>query len=190
MQVDSIVLNHICKWIDDPKTFYNFALVSIKALNVAMLNKVEKMDQFSLKNTIIDDDGEDCYITTNTRLPNGNLHGKQSYLCSYAATGDQYSYYYNGVFIADVSWDYDGYQTTCFLTRCYCDCSKDVPRDFFQTNVDLTGFIMSSSDRKVGNAMCKKCECGRCSQEVWVDKPSLDQKFIVALPELQSTLLQ
>lgn len=75
----SDVIQLIGLYIDNPKTFYNFALVCKKFAFVCKLISVIKMNRFALPGG--KDDFSECGVDTYRWyvLPNGNYHGPYRY---------------------------------------------------------------------------------------------------------------
>ena len=90
------VLYVIAQCIDDPPTWFNFALVSMTSARICKELEAQKMDQFAVHHS-----GEDCHgsITCTwsyQTLPNGNMHGKSVSSFDFDCK-DQIYWYYNGV---------------------------------------------------------------------------------------------
>ena len=64
---DNVVLDVICKQIDDPLTYFNFSILNIKCHRIAMLNRESKLDGFTREIA------EGTYYKT--VFPDGMLHG-------------------------------------------------------------------------------------------------------------------
>lgn len=162
---DINVLDHICKEINDPKTYFNFAQVCKKSAKIATLHRYEKMDEFSIMKTEIDDSGEDCYVNVSRRLPNGNLHGKQYNSCSYAHIGDSSTYYFNGTMVGYAFWD-EGVH--CWITHYNCKCYslKDM-KDYVYKNINLYNFVI---DKQTALKKCINKVCNKCNSEYYFIK--------------------
>lgn len=91
MFFDEGVLNVICNFIDDPKTFFAFSQVCRRAARVCKLYEERKMDQFvRFKNCCAA--GGVCILTTTRTLPNGTKHGLQlnQFMLGYEMTKKKY----------------------------------------------------------------------------------------------------
>ena len=120
MNFDTNILNVICEHIDDPKTYFNFALVCRKTRYVTELHKNNKMDEFSIKYVKTIDHG--MVKVVERRLPNGKLHGVKVFFW----TSDiQFNMYYNGICLG--TWwcsHYEGLGQEITITYFKCDCAK------------------------------------------------------------------
>ena len=159
MIFDNNVLNIICIFIDDPKTFRNFAIACRKTNYITNLQVDDKMTLFSEKQVVDYHGISIIHRDVKRKLPNGNLHGKQ--LCSDFYV-DMYSLYYNGIHLAE--WYYEEYDNwiDCYVTHRKCNCTKDFPNSYTIEKIKLKNYhLISKNDKKYN---CEKC--GSCKKEV------------------------
>ena len=161
MNFDTNILNVICEHIDDPKTFFNFALVSHKTRYVIELHKNNKMDQFTIEHV---KQSTNYFKHVERRLPNGKLHGIKVCYCS-NIFADDFAIYHNGICL--VKWwsrHCKGLGEKIFITFFKCDCTKgkSVQNSYITDKIGLDGY-------KVIETMTLKCNrCGIDNlKEMW-----------------------
>lgn len=93
-------------WIDDPQTFYNFALVNKIAKEACEEFRAMKMYEFSnIKEYVL---SEFLAYTIFKILPNGNIHGISTHgyqdIDNGGCSSDFVDYYYNGKLISTTSY--------------------------------------------------------------------------------------
>ena len=148
MSFDANIFNIICEHIDDPKTFFNFALVSHKTRYVTELHKNNKMDQFTIRHTNHDCSGYKCI---ERRLPNGKLHGINAYSCS-KLDCDDFAIYHNGIRLGKWSIYYKVLIQIKFL-KCNCTKGKSVQNSYITDKIGLSGYeVIERMTLK-----CKRC---------------------------------
>ena len=179
MIFDTNVLNEICKYIDDPTTFINFALICSKARYVAKLNKRNKMDQFCKKKGFrkgIQDADETRINFTVSRLPNGSYHGLQkAYYHDSNGYYDYYYYLYNyGILAAEWKGETGNkYKETYYnnfdrvIISYQCDCTRDVVCNYEGIDFNQYDFYMESKEEY----KCNRCNnIGILEKKLWFKK--------------------
>lgn len=188
MIFDNNVLNNICKYIDNPLTFYNFSIANSKLANISRLHKNNKMVEFSRK--IVRDDF--CNVDEFIRiveyvLPNGNLHGIQYYGTQLINHDDKYELYYNGIKLAewilteeqDEFWYYIKY----YNHTCFDNYGNGSIKEYTHSKIDLIDFNLYHSIN--GSSFnCDEC-CDKCGKhnyecEYWFKKriyQEIDEKI-------------
>ena len=162
MSFDANILNVICKYIDDPKTFFNFALVCRKTRYVTKLYKNNKMDQFAIKYIKTIENGQ----LVERRLPNGELHG--DYERYSAQFGDDFYMYYNGICLS--YWWYDHYGASeheVTITHYKCDCTKEFENSYANNKIGLDGVTYKLCSTTTTTHKCDTCGDHNLEQEVW-----------------------
>ena len=104
---DDVVLDVICKQIDDPTTYFNFSILNKKCHKIAMLHQDDKLTSFS---KLVQEDIEDLMIVMNRVLPDGTLHGIQNHM--------RKTYYHFGIEVAEIL------SARNEVWIMVCDCSK------------------------------------------------------------------
>jgi len=156
-----IILDRICSFIDDPKTFINFSLINKDTRFIANLYKNKKMDQFSKLNfdsTII---GGLEYCKSSYTLPNGNLHGEKYLSVTFEL--HPYRYYYNGILVTVL--ELDGWNK--IITKYKCNCIDDINYNYMIKKLCLDNRYLKSSDSKEYKCIC--CGIGTILNEYWIN---------------------
>lgn len=122
---DNVILENICKLIDDPKTFRSFALLSKKTYYISTLYKEDKMLQFCKEERI--ERGNTGCIEIVNRLPNGKRHGINKLFTSYMNLGN-YFLYYNGFHLASYWLGENGIEFIRFY-NCKCEISSSLDKE-------------------------------------------------------------
>ena len=165
MSFDANILNVICKYIDDPKTFFNFALVSHKTRHVTKLYKNNKMDQFTIKH-VEHGSVRNSFKCVERRLPNGKLHGITA--CFYSKFADDFYMYYNGICLgkwSSIDCKTEGEEIT--IRHYKCECTKEFDNSYTNNKIGLDDrYKLLSTFTKPYNCVV----CGRdhnVEQEIW-----------------------
>ena len=137
MSFDTNILNIICKYVDDAKTYFNFALVCRKTRYVTKLHKNNKMDEFVIKYVEPDGDGQ----LVKRRLPNGKSHDVTAVqYFEFINLDDMRQMYYNGICLA--SWfthKLNRLGKRVNITHYKCDCTKDFENSYTNDKIGLDG---------------------------------------------------
>ena len=155
---DTNVLNNICKFINDPRMFINFALTCSKTRMIAILHKDDKMDEFSTKFEKVK--LFDIYKifdkkVTKYKLPNGNLHGLYSSSDLNNLNRSSHKLYYNAICLMEWFYYRSGYP---IITRYRCNCTKHIKDSHIDKHTYLN---LDYLDKKPGyeeKNKCPKCE--------------------------------
>ena len=159
MNFDTNILNIICEHIDDPKTFFNFALVCRKTRYVSKLRKNNKMDEFAIKyvKTI------DNEYVVERRLPNGKLHGE--YQRHWVNGSRDFCMYYNGICLADCF--IRGLRKRINITHYKCDCTKDFENSYTNDKIGLDGVRYKLLETNTRTYNCDICGEHKTEEEFW-----------------------
>ena len=164
MSFDTNILNVICEHIDDPKTFFNFALVCRKTRYISKLHHNNKMDEFAMVD-VSHGYNNSCKFVLR-RLPNGNLHGVEA--CYWVSGNTELIMYYNGIRLGKW-WDneYGEQGQEIIILHYKCDCTKDFENSYTNDKIGLdgVGYKLCSTITKPYN--CYTCGDHNLEQETW-----------------------
>ena len=138
MLFDNVVLDVICKQIDDPTTYFNFSVTNKKCHRIAMLHQAAKIDQFT--------------ITVKTEgiikrfLPDRTPHGLEEN----NEWNDKW-YYYFGQIVAVYK---GGSQLGIF----HCLCTEKLEPKIILEKMELVNHIFSREMKNYCKEKCKKCD--------------------------------
>lgn len=184
MIFDNNVLNNICKFVNDPLTFYNFSMANSKLANISRLHKNNKMVEFSRKIFKHDYHNVDEFTTVvEYRLPNGNLHGIQYYGTPHINHDDIYELYYNGIKLAEwvLTETLYGfwYHIKYYNHTCFDNYGNGSIKEYTYSKIDLVDFNLDySTNGSIFN--CDKCGQHNYEYEYWFKKrigQEIDQKI-------------
>ena len=160
MNFDANILNVICEHCDDPKTFFNFALVCRKTRYVSKLHKNNKMDEFAIKYVKTIENGQ----LVERRLPNGKLHGQ--YERYWLGSGENFRMYYNDICLSEWS-HYYGLEHTIMITHYKCDCTKDFENSYTNEKIGLDGVVYKLRSTRTSTGYCYTCGEHKKEEEFW-----------------------
>ncbi len=150
MYFDKVILNKICKFIDDPKTYLNFSLANKKLHRVAVNNVNQKMDEYIYSFG----PGADCDCRSNggvlSVLPNGEPHGVHMILSDSDETDDMCQLFFKGTLLSE--WYIFNKSNFTFM-KCSC---QTIEYMFEKIGICDNKFdIVVNSET---NEACKKCK--------------------------------
>ena len=163
MSFDANILNVICEHIDDPKTFFNFALVCRKTRYITKLHKNNKMDEFAMEDVSHDCNDNSCVcVERRFRLPNGKLHGVE--VCYWTSDDIQFIMHDNGVCLAD--WNHHKDKGEVIINHYKCECTKNFENSYTNNKIGL-------NDRSKLLSTCTKSypyNCSKCGRILKVEE--------------------
>ena len=165
MSFDTNILNIICEHIDDPKTFFNFALVCHKSRYVTKLHKNNKMYQFTTEH--VRDFLIDCYKFVERRLPNGRLHDVTAVYYPDVYRDDIFKMYYNGICLADWFTHNNGLGKIINIRHYKCDCTKGFENSYTNDKIGLDGVYFKLHSTITKSHKCDTCGDHNLEQAIW-----------------------
>ena len=165
MSFDTNILNVICEYIDDAKTYFNFALVCRKTRYVTKLRKNSKMNQFTIENDSHGfNDGRKC---VERRLPNGRLHDVKAVYYLNVNGGYIFYMYYNGICLADWFIHSNGFGKIIEITHYKCDCTKGFENSYTNDKIGLDGVVYKLHSTITKSRKCYTCGENKVENEQW-----------------------